>query len=350
MPLLSTLASASARVFGLFVGVLAKLPFTKVSNLTNISPGRSIMGSSSFSNRAVFIGGTTSNYSTPDGAADSYDENLVKQSIPGLPQGRLIFQVGLVGTYLVAGGGYWDYNGQARVDYYASNFTTGTASSFSLGSYGHTVGTNSNYVAFFGIGNNNTGSSTYIDYYSTNLTKGTTYLQSNARGGGTVCIGDNIVYGYGNGSQEIFNVNMVRTSTASYPITIVGMSNSASTGDYAIYVIQAGTTVYTNAMNSSLVRFEPANKTGTTYYPDAIRPTTDGRVFFVGGELNSSSYNSVDIYNNDLVKTVPTQLSEARGGGLGAAAVGKHFVVAGGTSSGGGYGPKIATVEAYSAV
>lgn len=347
MPFLSTFGAASSRIFRLLKSIK---PFSKVSNITNISPGRSIMGSSSFANRAVFVGGTTSNYATPDAAADSYDANLVKQTISGLPQPRLIFQVGLVGTYLVIGGGYWDYNGQARVDYYDSNLTTGTAASFSLGSYGHTVGTNSNYVAFFGIGNNNTGSSTYIDYYSTNLTKGTTYLQTNARGGGTICIGNNIVFGYGNGSQEIFNSNMARISTASYPVTITGMSNSASTGDYALYVVTIGTTVTTQAMNANLVRFTPSNKTGTSYYPDAIRPAIDGRVFFIGGDVNNTSYNSVDIYDNNLVKTIPTQLSQARGGGIAAAAVGNHMVIGGGTSSGGGYGPKISSTEVYSAV
>lgn len=348
MPLLQTFGNGAVRAFQSLVASLK--PFVKGSNLTVTQSSRAIMAAGTVGGRAVFAGGVLTNYSDPQYHSDSYDAAGVKQSIGNMITFLMAYPSATVAGNLILAGGYHDYDGRAEVEYYSPTLTQGSLSGLTIGAYGHSSGQSSFNAAYFGIGNNGTGSSTYIDYYNTSLTKSTTYLQSAARGGSTICINDQMVFNYqGTSNLEIFNSSMVRTSATTFSLSINSMNSSASTADYAIFQIsKTGITSqnYICAYDKNLTRYDLADKDTPAYYGQTA--SIDNRVFIAGGYNGSSGITSVTIYNNSLVKTVPTALSQGRSD-FGLAGVGKLMIMAAGSISGGGYGTKTNTVEMYSA-
>lgn len=332
--------------------------FAKVSNLTNLDNSRAIIHAApgSFAGRAIFTGGVTGNFSSPQNVVDSYDASLVKQSISYMPQGRFAYPVVGTNNHLVIPGGYWSFNGQSRVDFYNTNLTTGTASNLSYGAYGHTAGKAGQLVLVAGIGNNDFPYlTTHIDGYNSSMVKSTGTLTAAARSGGFVSIGTNAMFHYGNyqsdgnnwsGVFEVWNSSHVRTSTGNTGLATNG-GYSANTADYSIIqLFRNNANIAMSAYDVNLVRTALADKESPTI--GTVAAEAGGLVMFAGGNSANTGITSVTIYNNSLVKTVGTSLSQGRSD-HGMSAAGNSIIVAGGSSSGGGYGVKLNSVEAYTA-
>lgn len=332
--------------------------FAKVSNLSNLDNSRAIIHAAPgpFAGRAIFTGGVTGNFSSPQSVVDSYNASLVKQSISYLPQGRFAYPVVATNTHLVIPGGYWSFNGQSRVDFYNTNLTTGTAANLSYGAYGHTAGKAGQLVLVAGIGNNDSPFlTTHIDGYNSTMVKSTGTLTARARGGGFASIGNNTMFHYGlyqndgnasTGIFEVYNSSHVRTSTGSTGLASNG-GPSANTADYSI--IQLGLSngnIAMSAYNINLVRTALADKESPTIGTSIAEAA--GMVMLAGGNSANTGITSVTIYNNSLVKIVGTSLSQGRSD-HGMSAAGNSIIAAGGSSSGGGYGTKLNSVEAYTA-
>jgi hypothetical protein len=368
-----SVASASVRVGGAWKAVSAGwvrvagawkqwfssgfTTFAKQSNLTTLDNSRAIIHSSpsAFVGRAILTGGVTGNFSSPQSVVDSYDVNRVKQTISYMPQGRFAYPVIQTTNYLVIPGGYWSFNGQSRVDYYTVDLVTGTASNLSYGAYGHTGGKAGDRAYVAGIGNNDFPYMTnYMDSYDSNMVKSSGSLLANARGGGFVNGASSTMFHFGGrttdgnsstGEWEIWNSSGVRTSSGNTGLATNGAYQSANTTDYAfIQLTRSSGNIYMSAYNSSFVRTAVADKEDPTIA--AFSAQAGNLVMFAGGYNGSVGVTSVTIYNNSLVKTIGTPLSQGRSD-HGMSAAGNNIIIGGGSSSGGGYGTKLNSVEAY---
>lgn len=334
--------------------------FSKVANLAVLGNSRAIISSapSAFSGRAVFTGGVTGNFSSPQSISDSYDANLVKQSIPSMPEGRFAYPAIQTTEHLVIPGGYWSYNGQTRVDFYRTNFTTGTASALSSGAYGHAGGKAGERAYVAGIGNNNYPYLTnFMDSYNSSMVKSSSTLLAAARGGGFVNGESSVMFHFnsrssdgnnGTGEFEVWNSSGVRVSNGNTGLSTSGRMQSANTQNYGFIQLQRNDNlIFMSAYNSNFVRSAIANKEDPSITASSAQVAN--LVMFAGGNNTSNNgVNSVTIYNNDLVKTIGSPLSQGRAE-HGIASVEGHVIIAGGSSSGGGYGSKLNSVEAYKA-
>jgi len=334
--------------------------FSKIANLAVLGNYRAVISSapSAFSGRAVFTGGVTSNYTSPQSISDSYDANLVKQAIPNMPQGRFAYPSIQTTDHLIIPGGYWSYNGQRRVDFYRTNFTTGTASALSHGAYGNIGGKAGERAYVAGIGNNGYPYVTnFIDSYNSSMVKSSSTLLAAARGGGFVSGESSAMFHYrsrsssGNrdtGQFEVWNSSGVRVSSGNTGLSTNGYGQSANTQNYGfIQLYRNDKLILMSAYNSNFVRSAIANKEDPSITAKSAQVAN--LVMFAGGENTSDNgVNSVTIYNNDLVKTIGSPLSQGRSA-HGMASVEGHVIIAGGSSRGGGYGSKLNSVEAYKA-
>ena len=287
---------------------------------------------------------------------DSYDANLVKQSISYMPQGRFAYPVVATSNHLVIPGGYWSFNGQRRVDFYNTNLTTGTTSDLSYGAYGHAGGKAGQRVYVAGIGNNDSPFLTnWMDSYNSSMVKSQGTLLAIARGGGFVNTSTATMFHFGNrvadganwsGEFEVWNQDGVRTSAGNTGLASNG-GPSANTSDFSIIqLFRNNANIAMSAYNASLVRTALADKESPTI--GTVAGEAGNMVLFAGGNSANVGITSVTIYGNNLVKTVGTSLSQGRSD-HGMSGVGNHVIAAGGSSSGGGYGTKLNSVEAYTA-
>ncbi len=346
------------RISGAWKEWFSSAPTTlaKVGNLTNLGVARSPISSTTnpFSNRAVFTGGVTGNFSSPQLVADSYDENLVKQSIPNLFQERFSFPMVATTNNLIAAGGYRNFEGQGEVNFYNTNFTISSAAALSQGAYGHAGGNAGERSYFGGLGNNATFATNRMDSYNSSMVKLQSTLLTTARGGGFVNIGNSTMFHYAtrggsnfNGEFEVWNQNGSRVSTGNTGLSTSGTMQGANTTTHSIIqLLRNNQTIAMSAYNTSLVRTALADKEDPAI--TAVGAGAANFVLFAGGEDSNSAITSVTIYNNNLVKIIGTPLTQGRGWhGVGSA--GNSVIVAGGSISGGNYGTKTNSVEAYTA-
>lgn len=352
MPILGILGAMSAKAFIKSI-LLNPILITKTSSLSNWTTGLSVGGSNTFSNRAVFLGGTPSNFFENSNAVTTYDTSLVRNTSLTMNFGRFLVNSDVIGNFLFIAGGYWDFNGQVNCEYFNTSFVKSNATSLGLQSYGHVGGKVTNYLAYFGLGHNGQNNSTIVDYYSaSNLTKGSTTLTRASRGGGTVSFSNNIMYHYAGDSTDIdvYDGNMTKTSTPTSAFAINAMTQGENTDSYNIAFITrtSDLLVKTYAYTSSLTRIELADKQD---------PTTSGevaawknKVIASGGRISDgTTVGTVTVYDNNLVKSNATPLTQVRSDHF-SAGVGNYFIIASGSSSGGGYGTKTNSVEVYTDV
>lgn len=351
-------------------------PIIKRTNPTELIEGVMWSVATTVGNYALFgSGNTNSGYSSK---VTAYDTNLTRITPTELNQARERLAATTVAPtggsspqsgYALFGGGDqgWSTNTSA-VDAYDTSLTRTTRTNLSQGRARLSATTVKNY-ALFGGGHANSGYSSVVDAYDTSLTRTTPTALSQARGGITATtVGNYALFGGGYETDvyysnvDAYSTDLTRTTPTvlTQPRGNIGATTVAPAGDSAPqsgYALFAGghggdrsQTIFfssVDAYNDNLTRTTPAglSQARNTVGATTVAPTGDsspqsGYALFGGGNGSSGDLSVVDVYDQTLTKIVsPAPLSRARGN-LAATTVGNYALMGGGSYS--------AVVDAYS--
>lgn len=299
----------------------------------------------------------------------AYNSSLIRITPTQLELARERMGSTSVGNYALFGGGDQGYStNTSAVDAYDTSLTRTTRTNLSQGRARLSATTVKNY-ALFGGGHPNSGYSSVVDAYDTSLTRTTPMALSQARGGvAATTVGNYALFGGGYGDYvyysnvDAYSTDLTRTTPTvlTQPRGNIGATMVAPAGDSAQqsgYALFAGghggdrsQTIFfssVDAYNDNLTRTTPAglsqarNTSGaTTVAPTGGSNPQSGYALFGGGNGSSGDLSVVDVYDQTLTKIVsPAPLSRARGN-LAATTVGNYALMGGGSKS--------AVVDAYS--
>ena len=342
-------------------------PIIKRTNPTELIEGVTWLAATTVGDYALFGGGILdSGYSRQ---VTAYNSSLIRITPTQLELARERMGSTSVGNYALFGGGDQGYStNMGAVDAYDTSLTRTTRTNLSQGRARLSATTVKNY-ALFGGGHANSGYSSVVDAYDTSLTRTTPTALSQARGGVVATtVGNYALFGGGYteylyySNVDAYSTDLTRTTPTvlTQPRGNIGATTVAPAGDSAPqsgYALFAGghggdrsQTIFfssVDAYNDNLTRTTPAglsqarNTVGaTTVAPTGGSSPQSGYALFGGGNSSSGDLSVVDVYDQTLTKMVsPAPLSRARGV-LAATTVGNYALM------GGGSGPS-AVVDAY---
>ena len=268
-----------------------------------------------------------------------------------------------VGNYALFGGGMG--NGAATYSVYAYDVSLTKTTLTEL--YEHSSGLDATTVgnyALFGGGSSSTPHNSVTPYNQSLTRQGSYYLIQKASGLAATTVGDYALFGGGEylGSNSnyiylsyvnVFNTSLTRTTTNQGLSVARGELTATTVGNYALFAGGDNTSTdyisTVDAYDTSLTRTIPTSlsvaKTGGS-------ATTVGNYALFGGgatgKTTSRPYkniytNVVNAYNTSLTRTIPTSLSEARGG-MGSTTVEEYGLFCGGINNS---ATRVATIDVY---
>lgn len=238
---------------------------------------------------------------------------------------------------------------QTSVDAYNNDLTKSTIANGMSTARENSVFTayNANYALLCG-GYPSTGA---VDAFDGNLTHYTPASLTDAtyegRGacvgpyalfGGGVYNGTNDVY-IGKNSMNAYDLNLTKTIPPPLPEAMANIG-AVSMSQYAVFAHHDVCIAYDKNLTRSNITSLSASRRG---FAGAV--SFHGYAIFAGGWNDSSALNTVDVYDENLVRTVNTSISEARSFGAGAV-VGDYALFAGGWNGSSIFN----TVDAYTLV
>ena len=257
-----------------------------------------------------------------------------------------------VGNYALFGGGN-SIGSRSDIDAYDSDLTRSTPTALSKARSSLAATTIGNYALFGGGTNSNV-----VDAYDTSLTRSTPTALSQARDSlAATTVGNYALFGGGYRSNVVdaYDQNLTRSTptelsqarTGLAATTIAPAGGSSPQSGYALFGGGLFGDTYSatvDAYDQNLTRSTPTVLSqarrflaATTVAPAGGSIPQSGYALFGGGYDGSSYLNVVDAYDSDLTRSTPTALSQARDS-LAAKTVGNYALF------GGGY------VDGYSAV
>ena len=291
---------------------------------------------------------------TENGTVDVYDYDYADVNVPGvIPTGTLpITENGNANVTNYA-------EASVDVDYVTVNFDLpalerSTPTELSEARYGLAATTVGNY-ALFGGGN---GSSTVVDAYDQNLTRSTPTALSQARRWlAATSVGNYALFGGGYGGNtyhatvDAYDTSLIRTTPTALSQNRNNLA-ATSVGNYALFgggrYNSSGWRYFStvDGYDQNLTRSTPTALSkvrcflaATTVAPAGGSSPQSGYALFGGGSDSYSNSSIVDAYDQNLTRSTPTELSQARRT-LAATTVGNYALF------GGGSGPS-AVVDAY---
>lgn len=246
-----------------------------------------------------------------------------------------------VGNYALFGGGYNSSGFLSTVNAYNTSLTRTTPTSLSVGRR-YLAATNVGDYALFGGGDSGSESNV-VDAYNTSLTRTTPTSLSEARLNlAATSVGNYALFGGGTRGVgyfdvvDAYNTNLTRTTPT---VLSQGRSVLAATRvegdkvageDYALFGGGAGfnsaDSSIVDAYNDGLVHTTPTSlsqertllaATSVKTYYSSLSPHghfySEYYALFAGGQSGNSFSDAVDAYNTYLTRTTPVPLSEKRG-------------------------------------
>ena len=238
-------------------------------NVTGLKTARYSLSGNEIDDYALFAGGLTKASSTSN-AVDAYDKTLTRTTPTALSVGRYGMASAKNYNYAIFAGGEGYSN---VVDAYNTSLTRSTPTVLSVGRKASAACGNNGDIVVAG-GNTSSGYSKVVDLYDHRLTRSNTTSLSEARSNlVAVCAGSFILFAGGyNGSKYVSTVDAFNIYSSKIDSVKSGLSEEKA-GCAAV--------------------------------------SLDDKYGIIAGGGNLSRSNTVDIYNDDLVKSIAATLTKA---------------------------------------
>lgn len=238
---------------------------------------------------------------------------LEKREAESLSQARYIFAATSVANYALFGGGHLS----SDVDAYSTNLTHSTPTALNEKREYLTATAGQNYALFAGGERYNRKTDYYpnVDAYNadlvhstaTNLSEGRSRLAATTVGDYSLFAGGELAGNVSSDKVDAYDNSLAQTTATSLSIGRYALVATA-VGNHAIFAggyASGGTSCSrVDAYSSNLVRSTLADV--TSYYCQDATTTGDYALF------GRCYFTSVDVYNSNLIKLTPTNLSEGK--------------------------------------
>lgn len=277
--------------------------------------GRTMPGSGSIANYALFVGGRGHNSNDDDiDFSDSiaYDSKLTKTTIGNISKARYLLTSANTPDYLIFSGGSTSPDGmysQSNVDAYNKSLTRTTASRLTKAAYDHEGTSIGNYAIFAGGMYNSPSSDGYrqsfVNAYSNNLTRTSCSSLSVARNNlGAATTGNYAIFSSGNAESfddslyyDIYNNSLSKVRSEKGSVSMDSCCG-VSFNNYALFI---GAREYPRKVfcyNSSLTMINVAD---TIYkHSNSVATALNGHVLIFGDSFSDSNNNIVECYDSNL--------------------------------------------------
>lgn len=308
-----------------------------IGAITTISTARMGMGTGTIGNHALFAGGESGS-SVTSNVVDAYDTSLIKTTPTALGQSRRLLASANVGDYLLFAGGRASNNvAYSNVDAYNLSLVRTNTASLSVARYslgGASVG---NYAVF--AGGYGGGYSATADAYNTSLVRSTPTVLSVYRNEVTGASSPNhaVFAGGIDGSEDVYvntvdayNTSLIRSTPTSIQ-NPGGQRTGAKLNSYAFFAGGwggSGDTPRVTAYDSNLTRIVASDMTTAL---SQLASVSFGDIVLVGGGKTSNvAKNVVNIYDDSLVRSLPSSNLTTSRINPGGARAGNYAIFAGG--------------------